>query len=48
MATGGEVSVQSPEGVDSRRIRLSSEGKLMRLGESDERCDKKLLVLVLR
>ena len=48
MATDGEVSVQSPEGVDSRRIRLSSEGKLMRLVESDGLCDEKLLVLVLR
>ena len=42
MATGGEVSVQSPEGFDSQRIRLSSEGKLMGLVESDGRCDGKL------
>ena len=48
MATGRAVSVQSPDGVNSRGIRLSSEGKLMGLVESDGRCDEKLLVLLLR
>ena len=48
MATGRAVSVQSPEGFDSRGIRLSSEGKLMGLVESDGLCDEQLLVLVLR
>ena len=48
MATGGKGSVKSPNGVDSRVMRLPPEGKLMRLVESDGRCDEKLLVLVLR
>ena len=35
------VSVTSPDSVDSRGIRLPLEGKLMRLVESDGRCDEK-------
>ena len=48
MAAIGEVSVKSPERIDSLGSRLPSEGKLMGFVESDGRCDEKLLVLVLR